>query len=550
MTAESNNQIYIYNTLTRKKELFTPIHPGEVSIYVCGPTVYNYIHIGNARPLIFFDVVRRYFEYLRYSVTYVQNITDIDDKIIAKANEEGKSTSEIAEFYTKAFLEDCEYLGVKVPTQSPKATEYVPQMIELIKTLQEKDFAYEIDGNVFFDTSKYSEYGKLSGKDLDNMETGERVDDSIQCMKKNPRDFTLWKPSKPGEPVWDSPWGQGRPGWHTECVVMSTKLLGKEFDIHGGGADLVFPHHENEIAQARCGYNAEFANVWMHNEFVTIREEKMAKSVGNVVLVRELKKHTTGEVIREKKYSTEAIRLFFLQTNYRNPISFSYEILDSCQNGINKNKYYYKDVIEYYLEDAKNHESEYELDIPIDKLPIDEDSHRFKLIDGYFEDAIMAMNDDFNTAIAVSCLIRIFNLTCDYARLLENADRKGVREFYPIVKYGKDKIDSLDGFLGIIPKETLEGSFRANVEKLCELIKLGNLLKERQEYRKKEDWEGADRIRRDLESKGRIEDKKDGTRFIYNDDYEIIIDKNGKMFVNKSEITAVDIQIYNNYNLK
>ena len=550
MTAESNNQIYIYNTLTRKKELFSPVHPGKVSIYVCGPTVYNYIHIGNARPLIFFDVVRRYFKYLRYSVTYVQNITDIDDKIIAKANEEGKSTAEIAEFYTKAFLEDCEYLGVKEPTHSPKATKYVPQMIELIKTLQEKDFAYEIDGNVFFDTSKYAEYGKLSGKDLDNMETGERVDDSIQCMKKNPRDFTLWKPSKPGEPVWDSPWGQGRPGWHTECVVMSTELLGKEFDIHGGGADLVFPHHENEIAQARCGYNAEFANVWMHNEFVTIREEKMAKSVGNVVLVRELKKHTTGEVILEKKYSKEAIRLFFLQTNYRNPISFSYEILDGFQNAVNKYKYDYKEVIEYRLKEAKKHESEYGLDIPIDKLRLKRNSHHYKIIREYFEAAIRAMNEDFNTAVTSSCLIGILNRTRTCAEYLEDANRKAIEEFYPIVKYGKKRIDRLDRFLGIIPKETLGGSFRANIKKLCELIKLGNLLKERQEYRKKKDWEGADRIRRDLESKGRIEDTKDGTSFIDNDDCKIIIDKNGKMFVNKSEITAVDIQIYNNYNLK
>jgi len=274
LTEQEKDSIYIYNSRNRKKEQFVPVRKNKVAMYTCGPTVYNYIHIGNARPLIVFDVIRKYFEYRNYDVKFVQNITDIDDKIIAKANDEDTSTNEIANRYTKAFFDNCKSLGTKKPDFSPKATDYVGEMINLINGLVESDTAYEVNGNVFFDVSKDPQYSSFSGKDLSSMEIGDRVDKEITKIKRNQGDFSLWKPAKPDEPSWDSPWGKGRPGWHTECVVMSEKLLGEKFDIHTGGVDLIFPHHENEIAQARCSGNPHFAKYWMHNEFVNIKDKK------------------------------------------------------------------------------------------------------------------------------------------------------------------------------------------------------------------------------------------------------------------------------------
>ena len=326
MTDNDSKDIVLYNSFNRTKEKFEPVRPNKVSIYLCGPTVYSYIHIGNARPLIVFDVVRKYFKNCGYSVKFVQNITDVDDKIIARAQEANTTTDDVAKQYIEHFQQDCESLGVSPSDASPKASEYIDEMVELIQKLVDKGFAYEAGGNVFFEAAKDTQYGSLSGKDLHNMEVGERVEDGIQRLKRDSHDFSLWKPAKPGEPKWPSPWGDGRPGWHTECVAMSLKELGNAFDIHAGGIDLIFPHHENEIAQARCGEEAMFAKYWMHNEFVNLKNKKMAKSEGNVILVQEL----------TKKFSKEAIRLFFLQSHYRKQIAFEEQFLKNAESAIER----------------------------------------------------------------------------------------------------------------------------------------------------------------------------------------------------------------------
>ena len=304
----------LYNQSKRKKEEFIPITPGQVKIYACGPTVYNYFHIGNARAFIFFDVLRRYFEYRGYDVTYVQNITDIDDKIIAQAIEEQTSFEDIASKYIQAFLDDSQALGIKPPTHQPKATEVMPEIIELINALVEKVNASEVNGDVYFDTASLPEYGSLSGKKTEDQMPGARVEENLQ--KRNPADFTLWKRSKPGEPFWQSPWGEGRPGWHTECVVMSRKYLGETFDIHGGGIDLIFPHHENELAQDLALTGKPLANYWMHNGFLNVEGEKMSKSLKNFFNARDILKH----------HSPEAIRFFFLSNPYLSPIDFTREL--------------------------------------------------------------------------------------------------------------------------------------------------------------------------------------------------------------------------------
>ncbi|MDD3282347.1 MAG: cysteine--tRNA ligase, partial [Candidatus Cloacimonetes bacterium] len=312
----------LYNTKSRSKEEFIPLQEGKLKLYACGPTVYNFFHIGNARAFIFFDVVRRYFEYLGYSVTYVQNITDIDDKIIDQAIAENKDFSKIADKYTTAFLKDCRSLGIKSPTHQPRATETMPQIIELIQTLETKGNAYEVDGDVYFDTASLPEYGYLSGKQIDDQMVGARVAENT--AKRHPADFTLWKKSKPGEPFWQSPWGNGRPGWHTECVVMSQHYLGETFDIHGGGIDLVFPHHENENAQAMALTGKPLARYWMHNGFLNVDGEKMSKSLKNFF--------TTRDILKE--YDAEAIRHFFLSKHYRSPIDFTRELIEESHKAI------------------------------------------------------------------------------------------------------------------------------------------------------------------------------------------------------------------------
>src|SRR3972149_2261752 len=314
----------IYNTLTRKKGEFIPINPNEVRMYVCGPTVYDYFHIGNARSFIMADVLRRYLEYEGYNVKYIMNVTDIDDRIIKKSIEEKIDAKHVAEKYTQAFFEDIERLKVKRADIYPKATEHVREIIHFIQQLEKKGFAYNVDGNVFYDVSKFNEYGKLSGKKLDELESGARVD--VNEEKKNPLDFALWKKAKKGEPYWESPWGTGRPGWHIECSAMSCKHLGETFDIHAGGNDLIFPHHENEIAQSEAANGKKFVNYWIHFGFLNIDNEKMSKSLGNFSTARDIL----------KKYSAETIRMLFAQTNYGGPLNFSNELLSAAEKGLEK----------------------------------------------------------------------------------------------------------------------------------------------------------------------------------------------------------------------
>ncbi|MFC1477069.1 cysteine--tRNA ligase [candidate division KSB1 bacterium] len=474
-----SNDIYIYNTLSRKKELFTPVSPGNVRMYVCGPTVYDYIHIGNARPLIFFDVVRKYLKFMGYTVTFVQNITDIDDKIIRKAVEEEISTEEVAEKYTEAFLDNTRKLNIEPPDESPSATQYVDRMIGLIEGLIERDYAYEVEGNVFFDVSKFGSYGSLSGKDLAQMEVGERVEESVQQQKRDPvKDFALWKTAKPDEPTWDSPWGEGRPGWHTECVVMSTDILGNEFDIHGGGVDLIFPHHENEIAQAKCGLDAGFARYWMHNEFLNIRGEKMSKSLGNTVSVTEV----------AEQFSAEAIRLFFLQTHYRKQMSLDEELLMGAESAVEKLSRV-KQKIDRQLENISE---------PL--LPHPETQHESASIREYRQKIVQAMNDDFNTAKAVG---EVFNAVKELEKIAEKFVT--AHNNLKILWDGRALLDQLNSFLGIFP-------FPADLE-IVE-SKIQALIDKRIEFRSAGDWGNADKIRDELLQMGIIiEDTKEGTRW-------------------------------------
>ena len=317
----------LYNTLTKKKEEFVPLEPGKVKMYVCGPTVYNFIHIGNARPMIVFDTARRYMEHKGYEVNYVSNFTDVDDKIIAKANEEGVSSKEVSERYIKECQKDMAGMNVKPATTHPKATEEIGGMVEMISTLMEKGYAYNVNGTVYFRTRKFSEYGKLSHKNLDDLRSGGRsLLVTGEDQKEDPLDFVLWKPKKEGEPSWPSPWSDGRPGWHIECSVMSKKYLGEEIDIHAGGEDLIFPHHENEIAQSECCNGVPFARYWLHNAFLNIDNRKMSKSLGNFFTVREI-----GE-----KYDLQVLRLFMLSAHYRSPLNFSAELMEASRNSLER----------------------------------------------------------------------------------------------------------------------------------------------------------------------------------------------------------------------
>jgi cysteinyl-tRNA synthetase len=314
----------LYNTLTRKKEDFIPIHENEVRMYCCGPTVYNYFHVGNARPFIIFDVFRRYMEYKGYKVTYVQNFTDIDDKMIQRANEEKITVAELAERFIEEYFKDADGLGIERATVYPRATQHIDEMVAFIEDLIEKGLAYEIDGDVWYDTSAFDDYGKLSRQDLEELEAGARVDPNEK--KRNPMDFALWKAQKPGEPAWDSPWGKGRPGWHIECSVMSSKYLGETIDIHAGGQDLIFPHHENEIAQSEGLSGKPFANYWIHNGYINVDNRKMSKSLGNFFTVRDI----------SEKYDLEIVRLFMLSAHYRSPVNFSHELLDQAKSALER----------------------------------------------------------------------------------------------------------------------------------------------------------------------------------------------------------------------
>lgn len=462
----------IYNTLTRQKEEFVPVHPGKVGMYVCGPTVYNYIHIGNARPMIIFDTVRRYFEYKGYEVNYVSNFTDVDDKIIKKANEEGVTATEIAERYIKECKQDMEALNIKPATHQPRATEEIGGMIKMIQTLIKKGHAYEVDGTVYFKTRSFKDYGKLSKKNIDDLEAGHReIKVTGEEGKEDPLDFVLWKPKKEGEIAWDSPWGEGRPGWHIECSEMSKKYIGDTIDIHAGGEDLIFPHHENEIAQSEACNGEKFANYWMHNGFLNINNKKMSKSAGNFFTVREI-----GE-----KYPLQVIRFFMLSAHYRTPLNFSDTLVESAKTGLDR----ILTAIDLCREMAAKEET--------GSLSKEETEHfaNIEVLVKKFEDA---MEDDFNTADAVSAIFEI------------------VRESNSTVKdfsadYAKKILKVLEDLCSVLGIETIkeEEILDEEIEKLIE---------ERQAARKNKDFARADEIRDQLLEQGIVlKDTREGVKW-------------------------------------
>ena len=462
----------IYNTLTRQKEEFVPVHPGKVGMYVCGPTVYNYIHIGNARPMIIFDTVRRYFEYKGYEVNYVSNFTDVDDKIIKKANEEGVTATEIAERYIKECKQDMEALNIKPATHQPRATEEIGGMIKMIQTLIEKGHAYEVDGTVYFKTRSFKDYGKLSKKNIDDLEAGHReIKVTGEEGKKDPLDFVLWKPKKEGEIAWDSPWGEGRPGWHIECSEMSKKYIGDTIDIHAGGEDLIFPHHENEIAQSEACNEEKFANYWMHNGFLNINNKKMSKSAGNFFTVREI-----GE-----KYPLQVIRFFMLSAHYRTPLNFSDTLVESAKTGLDR----ILTAIDLCREMAAKEET---------GTLSDAEKEHFANVQALVKKFEDAMEDDFNTADAVSAIFEI------------------VRESNSTVKdfsadYAKKVLKVLEDLCGVLGIETTkeEEILDEEIEKLIE---------ERQAARKNKDFARADEIRDQLLEQGIVlKDTREGVKW-------------------------------------
>ena len=462
----------VYNTLTKQKEEFVPLNPPLVKMYMCGPTVYDYFHIGNARSFIMSDIVRRYLEYKGYVVTFVMNLTDVDDKIIKKANQEGKSAREVAEFYTKEFFSDIEKLKIKPATHYPRATEFMNDMIDMIRKLEEKGIAYNVDGNVFYDVSKFNNYGKLSGKNTDELEIGARVE--VNEEKKHPLDFALWKKAKEGEPYWESPWGKGRPGWHIECSAMSCKLLGESFDIHAGGHDLIFPHHENEIAQSEAANEKPFAKYWLHFGFLNINEEKMSKSLGNFFTAREVL----------KKYSAEAIRLFFAQAHYRGPLNFSDDLLQAAEKGVEKLQNLADKVQDELQKNSyQTHQTEFD----------------FK---SWFEKFEQAMDDDFNSAQAIAVM---FDFTREINRVVaENGNLN--KDFYNNVKsFLKITAEDVLGVISFQRKENLP-----SLED--DLIEL--LIKIRNEAKKEKNYTLSDKIRDELKKLGIIlQDTKDGTSY-------------------------------------
>jgi cysteinyl-tRNA synthetase len=458
----------LYNTLTRQKEEFVPVHEGKVGMYVCGPTVYNYIHIGNARPMVVFDTVRRYLEYKGYDVNYVSNFTDVDDKIIKKAIEEGVSSSEISERFIKECKKDMEGLNVMPATHHPKATEEIDGMIAMIEDLIEKGYAYEKDGTVYFRTRKFKDYGHLSNKNLDDMQAGIRI--AVSDEKEDAMDFVLWKPKKEGEPSWPSPWGEGRPGWHIECSVMSKKYIGRTIDIHAGGEDLVFPHHENEIAQSEAANDEPFAKYWMHNAFLNIDNKKMSKSAGNFFTVREI----------SEKYPLQVIRFFMLSAHYRSPLNFSDTLVEAAKNGL-----------ERILTAVDNLR---EISATAEGTMTEEDKVNARKVKELTEKFEAAMEDDFNTADAISAifeLVKLANITA----------KDGSKEY---VDYILDTILKLCDILGI-DTDKKEELLDADIEAL---------INERQEARKAKNFARADEIRNMLADQGIIlEDTRAGVKW-------------------------------------
>jgi cysteinyl-tRNA synthetase len=462
--------VRIYNTLTNSIEELKTIEEKKLKLYVCGPTVYNYIHIGNVRPLVVFDILARYFEYKDFEVNYVQNFTDIDDKIIKRANEEGVTEEEVTKKYIEAFHEDTSKLNLLKNINRPKVTENIPEIIDIIQKLIDNGYAYSINGDVFFDVLKYEKYGQLSNQKLDELELGSRVE--IMEAKKNPMDFALWKNKKEGEPYWESPWGNGRPGWHIECSAMAHKYLGESFDIHGGGQDLIFPHHENEIAQSRCAYNGEFAKYWMHNGYVQLNGEKMSKSTGNFFLLREI----------EEKFSGAVIRLFIASNHYRKPMNFSFEEMENTKKTL-------ENITNSMLRISSN---QAEQEIVTDHEFID-------MITKFDEKFEYAMEDDLNTPMALATIFDQIRETNKY--IDNNGKSLGVKASYTSLK--KKLID----VIGIEVEYDNKGATNDLTEKLIEL-----LLKLRKEARETKNFPLSDKIRDELKAIGiEIKDNKDGT---------------------------------------
>ena len=448
----------IFNTMTRQKEEFIPNNPDEVKIYACGPTVYNYIHIGNARPLCVFDVLRRYLEYKGYNVKFVQNFTDVDDKIIKRANEEGITFEEVSKKYIEEFWTDANGLNFKKASVHPKATENIDEIINIIKTLEEKGYAYAVDGDVYFRTLKFKEYGKLSHQPIEDLQSGARI--AIGEKKENPLDFALWKAAKEGEPYWDSPWGKGRPGWHIECSAMNKRFLGDTIDIHCGGQDLIFPHHENEIAQSECANGCTFSKYWMHNGYINVDNVKMSKSLGNFKTVREI----------ANVYGYEVIRYFLISSHYRSPINYSLEIIEQCKSALER-LYTCRESLDFALKNAK--------DIP-------DDEELIKKLNSHREQFITAMDDDLNTADGVAA---VFELVKDInTSILDKEVSKNVCQTAAAV------FDELCDVLGILYNRK-NNDVDSDIEALIE---------ERQQARANKDWATADRIRDELKAKGII----------------------------------------------
>lgn len=450
----------IYNTMTRQKEEFVPLDKNEVKIYACGPTVYNYIHIGNARPLCVFDVLRRYLEYRGYHVKFVQNFTDIDDKIIKRANEEGTTYDKISEKYIQEFWTDADGLNFKHATVHPKATENIDEIICIIQSLVEKGYAYEAGGDVYFRTLKFKEYGKLSHQPIEDLESGARI--AIGEVKEDPLDFALWKGAKPGEPYWDSPWGKGRPGWHIECSAMNRKYLGNTIDIHCGGKDLVFPHHENEIAQSECANGCTFARYWMHNGYINVDNVKMSKSLGNFKTVREI-----ADV-----YGYEVIRYFLISAHYRSPINYNIDIIEQCKSALER-LYTCRDSLDFALKNAENE-------------PCENDDQLISLFESRKNEFITAMDDDLNTADGIAAL---FELTKDInTHILSKKVSKNVCEQAARI------FDELCDVLGLL--------YNRKSNDLSDDIEA--LIEKRETARKNKDWATADQIRDDLKARGII----------------------------------------------
>ncbi len=447
-----NTDLYLFNTLSRSKEKFVPIDEGKVKMYSCGPTVYNYFHIGNARPFIIFDTLRRYLEYKGFEVKFVQNFTDVDDKMINKANELGITVKELADQYIDEYFTDSKGLGIKEANVHPRATENIDAIIEIVSTLIEKGHAYNVDGDVYYRTKSFDEYGKLSHQPLEDLESGARID--VNDDKEDPMDFALWKKQKPGEPAWDSPWGMGRPGWHIECSAMANKYLGKSIDIHSGGQDLIFPHHENEIAQSEAANCCQFANYWLHNGYINVDNRKMSKSLGNFFTVRDI----------AEEFDYEVIRFFMLSAHYRSPINFSKDLMDSAKSALGR-IYTCLETLDFLAESAE-----------------DKDDALLEKLGSYKDKFISAMDDDLNTADAISA---IFELVSEVNKAIADKPSK------KLCVEAATLIRELGDVLGLL-KNKDEGA-DSDIQEI---------LAQRAEARVNKDWAKSDELRDKLRDMG------------------------------------------------